>query len=1031
MRLRHLLYGLAALVLIAVVVTLPQTHIPLLPDSTCTKCHGPGILRPEVMEISADGYTGPDACEPCHSEIYHIWTRSDHCRAMMNPGRTTVFSAFSPDTIAYGFQGFTTGMVSGANGYEMIVPNDDGVPQSYRIDLVLGIRDHQVFLTRFPDGRYQILPSTYDMARQSWFDATEGLIRSEHAFRPGDEYYWTNRTRAWNRACYDCHLSGMKKNYDPVTNTYNTQWRDLGIDCEACHGRGQEHARLRTINYAGGPMAEDTSLVHWQDLTPTQQVEACGQCHAKKLVMREGYQPGDDFHEYYYMSVMDADLVMPDGRYWGMMYNVLSMMSSPCYERGQITCTHCHSGHGTPRRCDLYEYENDDMMCTPCHNDIVMNPAAHSFHAADSEGSRCQSCHMQGLAGTHMTLVDHTFAIPVPENTIEFNSPNSCNECHSDQTPQWAIRWLDQWYGPDRLDRHSRARTFFLGKTRDTSAVRPLMVMLDDDSTNLIWRSTAALLLGDLRDRRALPVLVNNVRAEHPLLRRNVLEAVAKIPDPAVGQVLYEAVHRETNSQIRMFLAGKLGFWWRPDLLPEDRAIADSTWAQYKHNVNTLFGDWAESRRELAKVYLQRGEVTDAQREFGYALQLDSTDAPSWDGMSNVFMRLNLPDSAVVYSAHAVAQDPENADYRVNYARDLAATGQAQAAQNQLQRATELDPRNVPSRMNLALMLAEAGNHVQAARLLGEALAVNSMNSKAQYFYGRACMELGRRTEAAQAFVNVMALNPPMSVTNEMRQILPRLVPTPSDLPQPNVRPPDPSEIPIVENLNLVPTEEWPMREWPDYTPRITTADVEALGAPTTLAAAVDSARQWSSRGDWKFLPRATRLAYATRALAALDRYSQTDIADEALGFQFRIYYALSAAVKADLVSETEDDSLLALSMRVLSSIDTTGLDGNGRGKSQLGSAFYRLARSYDHARDFQNAIPAFQRAADLLPGSFAQAISYFFIGTCWDRIGNREEALRAHAVSAAHPQNSVRGVRCSVHAERYPFHFIPPFKGF
>ena len=1028
MRLRHLLYGLTTLALIAFAVSLPQTHIYLLPDATCTSCHGPGILQPIVME-HRDGYTGPDACEPCHSTIYHVWTRSDHCRGMMHPGRTTVFSAFSPDTVAFGFQGFTTRMVSGPDGYQMIAPDENGVDRPYNIDLVLGIRDHQVFLTRFPDGRYQILPSTYDMARQSWFDATEGLIHVDHVLRPGEEYYWTNRTRAWNRACYDCHLSGMKKNYDPVTNTYNTTWRDLSTDCEACHGAGQEHARLRTINYTAGPLAEDTSLVHWQNLTPRQQVEACGQCHAKKLVMREGFQPGDDYHEYYYMSVLDANLVMPDGRYWGMMYNVLSMMSSPCFSEGQITCTQCHDGHGTSRRCDLHELENDDLMCSPCHNDIVMNPTPHTFHPADNEGSRCNACHMQGLAGTHMTLVDHTMSIPVPENTIDFNSPNACNDCHSDQSPQWAARWLDQWYGPDRIDRHSRARTFFQAKTLDTAAVVPLIAMLEDDSANFIWRATAALMLGKLRDRRAVPALTAHVQDEEILIRRNALEALSKIPDPRAGMVMQEAIRRETNTQIRIFLAGKLGFWWRPDLSPEERGIGEETFALYVHQANTLFGDWPETRRGLGEIYLKRGDTQAAFREFGYALQLDSTAAASHDGMANVLARMGRPDSAIVHSARAVALDGENANYRINHARDLGSFGRMESAAEQLRRATELDDQNVPARMNLALLIAENGNHAEAARLLGEAIAINSMNSKAQYFYAQACMQLGRRDDAVQAFVNVMALNPPHPVANAVRQLLPTLVTSPTALPQPTVQPPSLDDIPAVQNLNLVPEEEWPMRVWANYTPRITPEQVSALATPTTFEAALDSATTWLARADWRVLTEETRVRYAERGMEVLQSYRNTPIADPAQQFRFTTLYGHGAAVMSDLVSETADDSLLTLSLQMLTSLDTTGV--NGARKASLGKAFYRLGRSSDHAMDYRKAVTAFTMAAKLLPNSFAEAISYFFIGTCWDRLGEREKAIEAHALSVAHPNNSVRGTRCSVHCDVYPLSFLPPYKGF
>ena len=31
------------------------------------------------------------------------------------------------------------------------------------------------------------------------------------------------------------------------------------------------------------------------------------------------------------------------------------------------------------------------------------------------------------------TMRDHTMSVPAPENTVQFNIPNACTECHSDK----------------------------------------------------------------------------------------------------------------------------------------------------------------------------------------------------------------------------------------------------------------------------------------------------------------------------------------------------------------------------------------------------------------------------------------------------------------------------------------------------------------------------------------------------------------------------------------------------------------------
>ena len=34
---------------------------------------------------------------------------------------------------------------------------------------------------------------------------------------------------------------------------------------------------------------------------------------------------------------------------------------------------------------------------------------------------------------------------PTPAATIAFKSPNACNACHKDKTPQWADEWVRKW----------------------------------------------------------------------------------------------------------------------------------------------------------------------------------------------------------------------------------------------------------------------------------------------------------------------------------------------------------------------------------------------------------------------------------------------------------------------------------------------------------------------------------------------------------------------------------------------------------
>jgi hypothetical protein len=36
--------------------------------------------------------------------------------------------------------------------------------------------------------------------------------------------------------------------------------------------------------------------------------------------------------------------------------------------------------------------------------------------------------------------------VPAPENTVRYEIPNGCNECHRDRDAAWAARKMDGWW---------------------------------------------------------------------------------------------------------------------------------------------------------------------------------------------------------------------------------------------------------------------------------------------------------------------------------------------------------------------------------------------------------------------------------------------------------------------------------------------------------------------------------------------------------------------------------------------------------
>ncbi|HPU85024.1 MAG TPA: tetratricopeptide repeat protein [Candidatus Latescibacteria bacterium] len=1030
MRRVHFLWIGIALLVTALLVTLYETHEAVLPKATCVPCHGVTVFTEEIMDESRGAFTGPDACEPCHQYAYHRWTKSDHCRAMMGPAPSTIAGHFSADTVEYSYRDFHSAMILRDGKYFMIAPNKKGQPEEFPIHLALGIRDQQALLTKFPDGRYQILPTAYDIRNQTWFESSEGIVRTTHMLRPNEPFYWTNWKRTWNYDCFGCHLSGMEKNYDPETNTYNTKWRDLGIDCEACHGPGRAHARLRTVKKLWGGLVRDTTMLRLTSLSPRKQVETCGACHASKSTLALGYKPGDDWTEYYTLTLLDHDFIMPDGRYAGLIYDLIGFMQSPCYEKGGLTCITCHSGHADERSIELRHYEHQNDMCRPCHADKVENPQAHTFHPNDSPGSTCRNCHMQILPVSRMGIVDHTISIPTPENTIAFNSPNACQSenCHPNETPQWSIATLKRWHGPNRIDRWTRAQVLFKGKTLDPAGVPGLVAMLADTANNMIWRATAARMLGNIGDARAVPVLRANIDAPDPMLRWQVANALGNfVHDQRVFADLQNLLRRERHSQIRVAVASKLGYWWRRDLnlTPAEKEIARQTWEQYVRQMTTAHADDPIARNTLGMVYMRRGEFDRAIREFQISLRIEPGSSGVERNLADVYTAMNRYSEALPHNQRAVELEPDNPHLYDALSFTYLGLGRIADAEREAQRALRLDSRFAPGYVQMARIRHAQGNLAEAHRLLQKAVTLDARNVEAQYLLAKASQELRLRDQAVQAFVNVVALDEFSEFGYDAKNQLATMLPVGAPLPPPTATPAP--ERPAREGpmRPIDPHQLWPTVVYKSYAPRTTREEVARIPEPASFAASLDSGRAWMRLAENSRLSGATRKAYIDRSVATLSRIHRMAGSDRSKDVEVRKALGYALSVQAERVPPANAPALLARARSVLDGVDTTVFGRDAAAKASLGRSYYRLARAYNETRDYRNAIWAFERAAVLVPNSFTEAISHFFVGTSYDRLGQRQEAIAAYQRSASNPHNSGRGLRCSLHGIKYPFRYF------
>ncbi len=277
--------------------------------------------------------------------------------------------------------------------------------------------------------------------------------------------------------------------------------------------------------------------------------DACGSCHSRNTDLTGDFVPGDSFYDHYSLEILDdAQRWYPDGQVKDEDYEFASFLGSKMYQAG-VTCLDCHV-----RDVNKPQLHGNDL-CMRCHNGSypkapLINPAGHGHHKLSDKGGECVGCHMPVTVYMQRhPRHDHGF-IPDPLLTKQLGIPNACNRCHADQTPDWALKYTDEWYGA-KMNRPTRERAQWIAAAErgDDSAKAQLIGMLMDTNQPAYWQAVAEhFLLQWTDDPVTRTALLAQLKDDHPLVRERAVCAL----EPAVGNAkIASALQPMLNDPVR------------------------------------------------------------------------------------------------------------------------------------------------------------------------------------------------------------------------------------------------------------------------------------------------------------------------------------------------------------------------------------------------------------------------------------------------------------------------------------------------
>jgi len=673
---------------------------------------------PARAALPAATFVGKDTCVDCHAAESAAWRDSHHDLAMQHANAQTVLGDFQ--NVRFEKDGVTSRFFTRDGAYWIETDNSSGVLQAFRIVYTFGVSPLQQYLVKFDDGRLQSLPIAWDVQGKRWFHLYPGEV-----IPYSDPLHWTGREQNWNYMCAECHSTNLQKNYDLKTDTFDTTWSEINVSCEACHGPASRHVNIaRTGASEGGNgllvdlddrkdafwiMHERTGIAERKPamMSPGRQPEACGRCHSRRGIATPGYEFGKPLLDTHIVALLDQHLYFADGQIDEEVYVYGSFLQSKMYQAG-VTCTDCHDPHSATLRTDGIVSE----VCDSCHLPAKFATESHHRHAPETV--ECVDCHM--ASRNYMVIDgrrDHSFRIPRPDLTLVTGAPNACNQCHSDQSADWAAAATNAWFGEP--DAGHFALAIHNARNGAAGANDGLVVVINDKGVSGIVRATALSLLRAPLTRDQAGVIQQALANADALIRMGALRALSALP-PAAHAPMAAPLLKDPVRAVRLAAV---------DIISPVRQSLDAPFtASFAHaereymDAQLAIIERPEALGNLANLFRNRGDLAQSENYYRHALAREPRLITARANLADLYRSQQRDDKAGKVLKDGLQLDPDDATLHHALGLLLVRTGHSAEALNELHRAAVLQPENSRFVYVYAVALNSMGQPDAAIELL-------------------------------------------------------------------------------------------------------------------------------------------------------------------------------------------------------------------------------------------------------------------------------------------------------------------------
>jgi tetratricopeptide (TPR) repeat protein len=456
------------------------------------------------------------------------------------------------------------------------------------------------------------------------------------------------------------------------------------------------------------------------------------------------------FTDFYLPALLESPLYYADGQQRDEVFVWGSFLQSRMHAAG-VTCGDCHDPHTQKLRAP------GNAVCAQCHLASKYDATSHHFHPGGSRGAQCANCHMP--ATTYMVIDprrDHSLRVPRPDLSVKLGTPNACNECHRDNTAQWAADRVAGWYGAQRRNEPHYGEALDAGRRAQPGAARALVAIATSVGYPPIVRATAIELLARYPGIAADDTTAGALLDADPLVRRTAVMALraagaqqlaarlAPLLDDPVRAVRIEAARRLVPVATQLDPARKPAF---------ERALAEYEAVQKTHL------DRPESWLNLGNLAAARADAAGAETAYREALKRDPRFVPAHVNLADLKREQQRETEAEAILRAALKAHPNAPALHEALGLALVRQGRKAEALREFAAASKSAPGEPRYAYLHAVALHDAGRVAEALRVLADA-AVKSGDRDVLLALATYRSQGGDESGAAAALRALAAVNP-------------------------------------------------------------------------------------------------------------------------------------------------------------------------------------------------------------------------------------------------------------------------------